>query len=158
MEREKILTMYFDAVRAELVQDDPSVLFIHGLTYFCEQILNEKDKIKGEAVAPVFEPEEPPIEEGRGGRHWLNERDVERIRNLRDMGKSLTEITKITGFSRSTVCRKLEGYLPKSDKEPGKGHIEWFRDLATQGMGVKAISDRTGYTEAIVEKYLGGHA
>lgn len=203
MEREKILEMYLAEVQAELADETPSLLFIRGLTKFCNTMLEEAEKnvrAKFEPITLTFENvktepmvfkqkepepqtlvfdentpgqpakhvsngfvsyqyrgEEPDdTDRGRGRRHWLSDSEVQRIKNLRDTGKSIAEIVRITGFSRATVCRKLSGYLPKSNKEPGKGHIDWFRDLAAQGMGIKAISDRTGYTEAVVEKYIGG--
>ena len=88
---------------------------------------------------------------GKG--HKLSDSDIDRIRALSEMGKSQMEIAKIIGCSQTAVSQNLSR-VQKIDKEPGKGHIEWFLDLATQGMGVKAISDRTGYTEAVVRKYV----
>jgi len=176
MEREKILEMYLNEVQAELADETPSLLFIRGLTKFCNTMLDEEERCRAEAVlalrsavglSPIMpeepEPKEPPTvdddtDRGRGRRHWLSDSEVQRIKNLRDTGKSIAEIVRITGFSRATVCRKLSGYLPKKNGKPGKGHIDWFRDLAAEGMGVKAISDRTGYTEEIVRKYIGGNA
>lgn len=199
MEREKILEMYLAEVQAELADETPSLLFIRGLTKFCNTMLDEEEKRRAKALAALrntigisFDPKEPEpqtlvfdentpgqpakyVSNGfvsyqyrgeepddtkrtRGRRYWLSDSEVQRIQNLYDMGKSQAEIMRITGYSRSTICRRLKGYLPKSSKEPGKGHIDWFRDLAVQGFGVKAISDRTGYTEEIVRKYLGGNA
>ena len=154
MERGKVLELYYEAMNQVLESETPSLLYIRGLTAFCDKMLAEIEANLEEIKAAMVEEVIEPVKYGKG--HALNEDDIQRMQNLKDNGYRQAEIARIIGCSPASVSRYLRGYTVKSTKEPGKGHIDWFRDLSVQGMGIKAISDRTGYAESIVKKYLGG--
>lgn len=153
MTREQILETYHSEMLRVLASETPSLLYIRGLTDFCEKMLADN---LVEEEQPTEEPVEVEIVTKFGKGSVMSAADIQRMQNLKDSGISQAEIARIMGCSPASVCRHLKGYSAKKTTEPGKGHIDWFRDLAVEGMGIKAISDRTGYAESVVRQFVGG--
>lgn len=157
MTRDKILEIYFKAMNEQVLYGEESLGFSRGLTFFCKAALVELYNEELELEKAVQNAEsEPKSHRGRG--IAMTEEDVKRIYNLADMGKTQTEIARIVGCSPGAVCRRLKGYKRKNMSEPTKGVADWIRDLASEGLPVKEIAERVGYSESVVAKYAGGNA
>lgn len=158
------LTVYkkvYETVKEWLETDEPDVTYLRGMFGGWSAMIEMfsvpmPEPPKSEVFAEPEPSKKIPKQSGKGGkREPITETEKYRMRALFDTGLNLHEIADKTRRSYPAVSKVLYGYTPRKTTTPGKGTIDWIRELAASGMGVEDIAERVGYTTSIIIKYAG---
>ena len=92
---------------------------------------------------------------GRKPYRTVTDDDIKKMKTLADRGVKQSAIARACNISPANVSRYLKDYNRRKTDEPGKGTIDWIRELASEGLSTEEIAERTNYTTGIVAKFAG---
>ena len=147
MDKEKLMYDALAMIAEITAREDYHFGYVQGIAI---ATLSAVDKVSTvvEEQKPV-EPEQPKKRRYK----QMNKDEVVRVHQLADRGVRQAAIARSMCVSESTICRYLKNYKRRNTAEPGKGTIDWIRELSAEGLDTEEIAERVGYTYSIVEKH-----